>query len=318
MKNYTAKAQTLFLAISAATTALAATDALAVTDLVMSPDYSTEEYKYAGENPRDVEVALVDSSRSFSFNSFFPSVAASGDVPKLWELFEAFGASSIQEVGVKATSTNSTESTDDATIVMYKHSTSDTHKKVISEGARGTTDLTIELGKRAMFKCELKGSYTKHVAVAAADKVEPDYATQKAGIAPRVLTDNISTLKLQPTGEAAVDNNNVCFGKLEASNVYGFDLAREQTSCVDGYSLVAKESEVKLLIKEGDVGEGYNPEDFIEKHHSFELIWGTADHKQTVRFTDLILKTISPSTLGPWAGYELVFSAIGTAAVEVS
>ena len=134
----------------------------------------------------------------------------------------------------------------------------------------------------------------------------------------RVTKDSLLTVNLQPFGEAAVPNFNICFGKIEVSNFFGFDLARYKHSCAEGHALKAVPGEVKITILEQDAGYApYEPENHWNAHHSFLIEWGgAAGSRQSVALSDMQLTGISDTSLGPWRGQELTFKNNGISSAK--
>ncbi len=294
----------------------AASDALAVLDLTADSEVSTSERRYAGVESREVETDIEDVLRSFTFSSLFPSSGGvAGSSPVLFSLFEAFGGAQVA-TATTAEATNAVPSFEAFTIEHIKHNTASGHKVARSTDVRGQTDLEIEIGKRAIFNSTIKGNYLESVQ----DNAYPtaDYANQKTAIAQRVLAGNIAIAQLQPLGKSAVTAKNVCFGKLTASNFFGFDLERFLLSCAEGHELSPTAGEVKISIREEDAGVDYNPEEHLGDYHSFELVWGNVAGKtQRVFFNRLQLIDFGQTELGPWAGQDLTFKCLGYSSAKL-
>lgn len=315
MSKYNAKSHTLFGKIQAATgtpATLGDTDAIAALNLTQNVSTTTEEYIYAGLLSREVETDITDQTREISFEAFFPSAGGvAGTDATLWNFFEACGAGHVLSAGVSSESTNAVPSADVMTFEYYKHNTAGTHKKVIMSDASGIIDLSMEIGKRAMFSCKFQGNYAESIQEGAGRVA--DFGSQKENVAMRITKDTLVTVKLQPlaTGEPAVNNFNICFGSLTSTNHFGFSLERYLLSCEEGFSTDPVAGEVKLIILEDDADATYNPEDHWLGHHSLEVVWGGgAGKEQRVFFEDLQLKDIQDTTLGAWRGQELTFSNV--------
>ena len=229
--SYVQNNQSLFGKVQAAlgtAEVLADADAVAVMNLDQSLETTTQEFKYAGIQSRATETDITDQLRTIAFETFFPSAGGvAGTSNKLWEFFEAAGATNVLTPTVSAESTNATKSTDVLTLEYYKHAEGGDHKKAVITDAVGNADLTVEIGARAMFKCNYRGNYAQSV-LEAAGRVA-DYGSQKSNLAMRVTKDTLLTVKLQPVDDPAVPNFNICFGKLDVTNFFGFDLSRYST-----------------------------------------------------------------------------------------
>ena len=315
MPKYNAKSSTLFGAIQtlpAVPEVLSDTDALAALNLTQAPSTQVDEYVYAGLLSRGKETDIIDQSREVSFETFFPSAGGvAGTDNVLFALFEAMGAGHVLTPGISVESTNAQPSADVVTLEYYKHSSAGDHKKVVMSDSSGTTDLEIEIGKRARFQSKFLGNYAVSVQEIAGRVA--DFGAQKSNLAMRVTKDTLVTVKLQPLGEAAVVNKNICFGKLMSSNHFGFTLERYLLSCEEGYAIDPVAGEVKLIIIEEDASYPYNPENYLLAHHSLEIVWGGGvGAEQRVAFSDLQLTDIQDTTLGPWRAQELTFSNSGS------
>ena len=314
MSQYNAKSSILFgkvQTVLGTPEVLADADAIAALNLDQNLDVTTEDYVYAGVLSRAKETDITDQVRTIDFEAFFPSAGGvAGTDNKLWDFFEACGAGHTIVALTSATSTNSVPSADVLTIEYYKPSTVGDFKKAVISDASGVVDFTMEIGKRAMFKSSFRGNYLESVQEAAGRVA--DFGTQKANIAARVIKDNLITVKLQVTGEAAVANFNICFGKLEIGNFFGFTLERYLLSCIEGHAVDPEAGDVKLTILEDDAGATYDPEEHWADHHSLIIEWGgAAGSIQEVSLTDIQLIDIQDTTLGPWRGQELSFNNIG-------
>lgn len=317
--RYTQASASIFGAIQTAVgspATIAGTDVLAALDLSSSPDIQTEEHKFAGPSSREVETSITDKIRTAEFSVFMPAAGAAGTTSTLFTWFEAFGMSEVISAGVSAESTNTPPSDEVLTLEYRKHPVTGNDKIVTISDARGQVDFEAEIGHRAMFKLAIRGEYQE-----AADGagLTHDFGTQKTLIAQRVLTDNIVKAKLQPIGGAAQADKNICFGKLNITNMGGYDLARYQDSCETSHGLLPVPGELKLIVTEDEAGAIYNPETFLNEHHSFELEWGTvAGSIQNVTISDAQLVTITDTELGPWAAQELTFKIVGSTSVKIS
>lgn len=315
MPDYNAKSQTLFgdvQTVAGTPEVLGDTDAIATMGVTQTANISTEDYVYDGVLSREKVTDIVDKTREVSFETFFPSAGGTaGTDNKLWDLFEGAGAGHTLVALTSAESSNATVSADVITLEYYKHSNAGDHKKVIISDASGTIDLAIEIGKRAKFSCKYLGNHAISVQEVAGRVA--DFGTQKSNIAMRVTKDTITTVKLQPIGGAAVANGNICFGKLDSTNHFGFSLERYLLSCLEGYTVDPEAGEVKLTILEEDATATYNPETHLLDYHTLELVWGGgAGLEQRVYFDNLQLTDVQDTTLGAWRGQELTFSNSGT------
>jgi len=164
------------------------------------------------------------------------------------------------------------------------------------------------------------------------------YYIRKAGI--RTLNfyspgqyGNLASLSITGTAPAStvtvISNNaepptatpsNVCFEKLVAPKVNGYDYARFQLSCGDGWSKNAMPSDVTLTIIEDRADATYRPDNNVERNHKLVVNYGSEFNNKfvSVRMHKIQLGKYTGSKVAGYLGQDLNFRNIGTTEIRFS
>lgn len=301
-------------------------NAVAVLNLNYSTELESEAFQYTGDElDRDETTVIKDKYAKFDFETFVPSLGtiAGGD-PTVYEVpmvdfMGAAGMALVLSTGAAgwAKFTNSSASNQYLTVEIRRSSPDipNDQKTFITSDCRGSIDFSGLVGTKGKLKWNFMGNL---VSVVDKAKITPDFEDQKTEIAGTFNSTTITTSQLglysgatEPTYVATTKD--VCFQKIEAPNFTGFDYARYQTGCLDGWSKGAVPSDVTLTILEDKAAATYNPDNNIEKLHALFIDYGTATGKKVgLRFHKMQLAGVTNSEVAEYAGQDLKFRNIGT------
>lgn len=313
-------------------TGLGPKNALAVINMTYSTELTSEAFNYTGDElDRDELTSITDQYAKVEFETLLPRLGtiAGGDpvaseVPKL-EWFQAVGGAIVLSTGSGgyAEVTNSLSSNSFLTIEARRSSPDlvslNEQKAFIITDARGTIDLDLAIGSKARLKFSYMGNLADTVQKFT---IVPDYEDQKITLAPNVKSSVVTLSGLAIyTDEnlpSVPGSSNICFDKLTAPNLFGFDYQRFLTSCVDGWSKGAVPTDVTITITEDAADATYNPYDYLETNHRLTLRWGsTAGAKIELDFEKLQLAKITDNTtVATFAGQDLGFRNIGYTTIK--
>lgn len=107
--------------------------------------------------------------------------------------------------------------------------------------------------------------------------------------------------------------SNLCFEKLNAPNVAGFEFTRYMLSCEAGWAKGAIPSDVTITIVEDSADAEYNPYDFFAVRHLLAVNWGNAatNTNVDVEFTSALLAKITKSEVSNYIGQDLNMRSVG-------
>ncbi len=107
--------------------------------------------------------------------------------------------------------------------------------------------------------------------------------------------------------------NNICFDKITAPNVSGFQFDRYMLSCEAGWSKTPVPTDVTVTIVEDLARAAYNPHNFLSQNHRFAVNWGHGEIGRMVDldFTAVRLANISKSTVANFIGQDLQLRQVG-------
>lgn len=354
--KYAKKAQVLFKHVQAAegtpiaNEAFTGADAVAVFNSDFSTNLSSETFQYSGDElDRDEGVTITDKFSEVTAETFVPALGTIGvgvapdedDFP-LTRLFTSAGAAvTFSGTGntSRVTASNGSASNDLLTVIVGKISQSRATKQKNYKfyDCRTSVDLDIQVGSRAKMKWNLKGNPVDALGAAypdEIDKITPDYGTQKTIIAPTVRLASINQAELVrfdskgynagttdlPTALTGTVKN-ICFSKLSAPNLFGYDYERFLTGCEEGFGKVAVATDVTLTILEDAYDATWNPDAtyigsgsaMLEGFFAFALCWGTvAGQKLYLEMTKLQLLDVKNADVGTYSGKDLIFKNTGT------
>lgn len=299
-------------------------NAVAVLNLNFSTELTTEAFQYVGnELDRDEKTVVKDKFAKFDFETFLPALGTiAGTDPVLSEVpypdwFQAAGMATVLSTGsggyVKFT--NGVSSNTYLTVEIRRSSPDmPTLQKTFYVGdMRGSFDLDMTVGTKVKLKWNFMGNL---ISTADLPKIDPDFGTQKTELMGTVSSHTVVSSQLSlysgPTEPTFVSGTKtVCFDKLNAPNVSGFDYSRYQTSCIDGWSKGATPTDVTLTILEDKTGAAYNPDAHVEEDHGLYLEWGSVTgYKALVKFHKVELAGLTNSKVATYAGRDLKFRNI--------
>jgi hypothetical protein len=303
-------------------------NALAVLNLNYSTELTTEAIQYVGnELDRSEANTVTDKYGKFDCEVLLPALGTiAGTDPVLAEIpmadwFQSSGLAPVLSTGsagyVKYT--NSVNSNTYLTIEVRRSSPDLTleQKTFTLTDCRGTVDLDAKVGTKPRIKLSYLGNLATVV-----DKfsIVPDYGDQKNTLAPAIRSTTITTAQLSPytssdTVEPAYSaaTKNVCFDKINAPNLSGFDYTRYLTGCADGWGKGAIPTDVTLTILEDKAAATYNPDNQIEMHHALYVDFGTVTgFKVRLVYHNLQLAKVSNSKVANYAGQDLGLRNTGT------
>lgn len=136
------------------------------------------------------------------------------------------------------------------------------------------------------------------------------------GTAPTSTVTVISNNAEPPTA----DPSNICFEKLIAPKINGYDYARYQLSCNDGWSKNAMPSDVTLTIIEDRANADYRPDDNVERNHKLVVNYGSSFNNKfvSIRMYKVQLGKYTGSKVAGYLGQDLNFRNIGTTEIRFS
>ena len=106
---------------------------------------------------------------------------------------------------------------------------------------------------------------------------------------------------------------NICFDKVTAPNISGFQFDRYMLSCEAGWSKTPVASDVTVTIVEDLARAPYNPHNFLSQKHLFVVNWGDANIGRMVEleFTAARLSNIVKSQVANFIGQDLQLKSVG-------
>ncbi len=307
-------------------TGLGPKNAVAVLNLNYSTELTTEAFQYTGDElSRDEDTVIKDKFAKFDCEIFVPSLGTiAGSDPVITEvplvdMWQAMGMAVVLSTGSAgyAKVTNSVPSNTLLTIEVRRSSPDLTlqQKCFVMTDARGTCDLDATVGTRGKLKLNYMGNLNTVV-----DKftIVPNFTDQKTEHAGSIKSTTIVTAQLslysgstEPTYVSTTKD--VCFDKLNAPNLPGWDYQRYQTGCGDGWSKGATPTDVTLTIIEDKAGATYNPDNHLEENHALYLDYGSTTGKKVgFRFHKLQLGKVTNSKVANYAGQDLGFRNVGS------
>ena len=303
---------------------LGAKNALAALNLNFSTERTSEGFIYVGDSlSRDEKTVVTDEFAKFDFETFLPRLGTivgadptAKEVP-LSDWFESAGLGVVLSTDTSGTVTytNSVSSNELLTIeVRLTSSDITTSKTYTMSDCRGVIDADKMVGSLAKIKFDYQGNLDT---VSQKTSLVADFGKQKSTIAPTLKSSLISLSRLLVYSSATepVDTGatNLCFEKISAPNLAGFEYNRFQTSCEGGWSKGAVPSDLTVTIVEDEAGAVYNPDDNIEKDHSLAIRWGAgAGNLIEFYYHKLQLASIGNSEVAKYRGQDLSFRNTGT------
>ena len=303
---------------------LGAKNALAALNMNFSTERTSEAFVYVGDSlSRDEKTVVTDEFAKFDFETFLPrrgAIAGANPTAKevpLSDWFESAGLGIIlsSDSSGTITLTNSIPSNELLTIEVRLTSPDITTSKTYTmSDCRGVTDADMVVGSLAKIKFDYQGNLDT---VSQKASLTADFGQQKSTISPTLKSPLISLSRLlvytSATEPDDVGGTNLCFEKITAPNVAGFEYDRFQTSCEGGWSKGAVPSDVTVTIVEDEAGAIYNPDDNIESDHSLAVRWGAgAGNLMELYFHKLQLANIGNSEVAKYRGQDLSFRNTGT------
>ena len=347
MLNFNKKATTFYVKAQSAVGTPAVpigTDAIAITAADYKDNIATQTEEYAGDElARDEFTYLTDWYADATGNIFLPArgnviLATIADF-KLAPTFQACGMNAALTGTTLSdqviTLTNSIATTTYAT-VQSRFSTPDdaVNDYLLSlTDARGMMDLEWAVGSKAKMKTSFKGNYNDPTKVT---KLTPNFGTQKALAIASPLWKSATTVIAEITGSLGGGKSthtglagtvkNVCFSKINFTNISGFDLTRELNSCNELFSKTAKAGDVTLTVKLDDpvslANESsllWNPYKHVGDKIQFTLKVGAAQGGYVaINCTSLTMVDISFTTQGETRYLDLKFRNTGTTDIILS
>ena len=325
----------------------AAADALLVTELTYKDSISKDTNVYMGDSlSRDEENTITDHYAELTGKFFMPLRGATEPTLStdfLWEEWFMAVGGNVTITGTtpnKVVNIDNTVATTTSLTQQFREASLDvvTQKLYNVFDALGTLDLSIEIMKRAMLTFNMKGNYTQPTQVAA---ISPDYGVQKALIAGIINSSNIIASEITGTiggnthtGDTGTVKN-ICFYKLDAPNLFGFDINRFMTSCETSFDKQSVPTDVTLSVLEdiaygigsgagnegasGAAATAYDPYNHKGDYHKFTLKFGTGTGKNvSIYFDQLQLVDIGSGTYNNFKTKELKFRNIGKTTLKLS
>lgn len=320
----------------------AATDVVALANFEFTPTFSVSNEQFAGDAlNRDTMYYLTDSYAEASGDIFIPckgtAVLSTIADFKLAPLFSSAGAncaltgttSSDQVITI----TNGLAANTLLTAQVRKASADVVTDKVHQLlDARAMFDIDLAVGSKFKSKVSLKGGYaeaTQETALVA------NFGNQKnwCKLAPLFLASNTVVAELSSAvtgytthvGDAGTVKN-ICISKLSGSNIFGFDLQREQNTCESTFQRSAVASDLTITVKEDIAGllsaesaTYINPELHVGESMLLTLKWGsTTTGYITLYFDNITLQSFSPTTVGDIRYTDLKFGNSGYTTIKLS
>lgn len=312
---------------AAFSTGLGPKNAIPVLNLNFSEEISTEAFQYSGDELSRDEVTITkDTYAKIDFESFLPVKGTTTSTPLVSEIpyadwFQSVGLAIVTSSG-QYKITNSLASNKFMTIEVRRSSPDITTQKTFTiTDARGTPDFDGMMGTKPKLKWNMQGNL-----VAETQKLYlvADFRSVKTDISPEIksTTIGLSALDLYTSNNSveptASVTSNVCFDKLSAPNLVGWEYGRYQTGCGDGWSKGATPTDLTLTVLEDSADATYNPRDNISNNHLLTLKYGlesalsTADKRITFIAHKLMLANVTNSTVASYTGLDLKFRNVGT------
>lgn len=214
--------------------------------------------------------------------------------------------------------TNEFASSDTLTLHVRKSSDKlvGLQKTVIVTDAVATVDLTIEIGQRPKVAFNYHGNIYDIVNIG---ELAYPITRQKADAMFVTKAENVRNASLQATG-AGLILNNLCFSKLTATNIDGFEHQRVMTGCEDTWDVSAKAGSVTITMLEPEANtnivDQFNAEDSLGQEFWFNFKQdGTSGNTVEVELTKLILKGYKQTTVNNRAAFDLEFVYSGFAKI---
>lgn len=292
---------------------------------------TTESFTYSGnELDRDELNVVTDTMATFDFETLMPSlgtIAGTDPVlsevpyPELWQAANMAVVLSTGSAG-KVTFTNSVASNSFLT-VQLRESSADvaTQKTYTLKDVRGGLDLDMSIPSKARIKWSFMGNYVSQADTTA---IVPDYGLQKSDIAPNITSSTVVSSQLSTyTGSTEPTYVNgtktLCFQKVSASGINGFERTRFQTSCLDGWDNGAAATDVTVSILEDRAAATFNPDTNIELYHGMYFDWGPATGaKVGVYFHKVQLVDVTKAEIANFISQELKFRNTGSFDIVLS
>ncbi len=323
------------------------TDSTLVTELTYKDSISKDTHVYMGDSlSREEENTITDHYAELTGKFFLPLRGAtepSTAADFLWEEWFMAVGGNVTITGTtpnKVINIDNTVATTTRLTQQFRESSLDVATQKLYEvyDALGTLDLSIEIMKRAILTFNMKGNYTKPAQVTA---VAPDYGSQKALIAGIINSTNIIAAEITGaiggnthTGDTGTVKN-ICFHKLEAPNLFGFDITRFMTSCETSFDKQSVTTDVTLSILEdialglgsgagnegasGSAATAYDPYNHLQDYHQFTLKFGTGTGKTvSIHFDQLQLVDIGTGEYNSFKSKDLKFRNIGKVTLKLS
>jgi hypothetical protein len=313
-------------------TGLGPKNALAVLNLNYSTELESEAFQYTGDElDRDETTVIKDKYAKFDFETFIPALGTiAGTDPTVYEIpmpdwFQAAGMAAVLSTGsggyVKYT--NGVASNVYMTIEVRRSSPDLAsvylQKSFVVTDGRGNVDLDDTMGTKGKLKWNFQGNLAT---IADKTTIVPNFVDQKTTIAGSIKSSTITlselTLYTDANEPAVAGTSNVCFDKLNAPNVSGFEYSRYLTGCGDGWSKGAVPTDVTITIIEDKAGATYNPDDQLEVNHKLTLRYGsTTGFKVEKTFKKLQLAKVTNSKVANYSGQDLAFRNIGVTELKL-
>lgn len=304
---------------------------LAASKLNFSDEISSEETAYDGDElDRDVETSLTDKYAKVDFLTLLPALgaittgqpASAANLP-MANWLEACGAKLTAGVGTGLNTllsfSNAEVSQALLTTEVRKSSADEPgYQKVYRmTDMRGTVDLDLIVGTRP----KLKFSFTGNCGDPAREaELAQNYGNQKINLAPVLRRPTILQAELIPFTDnfVGVGTKNICFQKLTAANLFGFNYSRYQMSCEESFSKSAVLSDVLFTILESNVGQGgFHPEFRLNENFKLRITFGISPgYVTSVTFTKLQLVSYANTEISEWTGKDLTFKNRGKVTLE--
>ncbi len=306
-------------------TGLGPKNAIAVLNLNFSVELASEAFQYSGDElDRDEATNITDTSAKFDYETFLPtrgtmagSAPIESEIP-LADWYQACGFALTLATGAYTIS-NSAASNAVMTVEVRRASPDiTTQKAYVCTDVRGTLDLDLNTGSKPKFKFNMLGNLGSIV-----QKLTfvPNFRNIKSDLSPaiKVETIGLSALDLYSgsTEPAASGSSNVCFEKLSAPNVSGWEYNRYLMSCLNGWSKGATPTDLTLTVLEDSALATYDPYSEIENDHRLTLEYSdsaaspTAGKRIQIIAHKIKLTKVTQSKVANFAGLDLGFRNVG-------
>jgi len=315
-------------------TGLGPDNALAVLNLNYSQEILTESFQWAGdETSRDEVTEVKDRFAKFDFETFLPALGTiAGSDPVVSEVpmadwMQSSGFAVVLSTGAAgfAKFTNSVSSNSFLTIEVRRSSpdlaVENVQKTYTISDSRGLIDFTGMIGTKAKMKFNFLGNL-----LSVKDKISlvPNYSDQKGMIAPTMKSSTITLSEITTYADSGVEPSilavsNICFDKLSAPNLAGFEYTRYQLSCFDSWDKGAVPSDVTITILEDRAESLFNPDSQIENAQVLTLRFGNVTGKKiALIFHKLVLAKTTNSKIAKSAAQDLNLRNAGTTDIILS